>query len=105
MKAVLDKFFPLIISFLVGVLTCYLLTQIRYLEIETKFDVPEFIISIMSLSIGIYLSVVIQNRQSHNQNHYNFLLLKFDTNWAAYNSFYENISHRSAIELKILNPF
>jgi hypothetical protein len=105
MKAILDKIFPYSISFLIGVLVCYFFTQIEYLEIDTKVSVPDFIVSVISIGIGIYLAVVIQRRQSHSQNHYNYLLSKLDLNWAYYNTFYEGISHRSSIELRELNPF
>ncbi|MBL4663165.1 MAG: hypothetical protein JKY22_06340 [Flavobacteriaceae bacterium] len=88
----------LIISFFTGVLVCYILLQFSYFEIKKELDIPNIIISIITLIIGVWIAVTLQRKINRSQNRHSFLLVKLDILWNAFNSFSTKLAYDNHID-------
>ena len=90
------------ISFFVGVLVCYFSLQITYFQIKKELDVPNMIVSIITLLIGLFIAITIQKRVTKNQNSHSYLITKIDKQWNSFNEISENISISGKIDISTL---
>jgi len=75
------------ISFFLGALISYILTQFEFLEIDTKVNITESIFSISTIIVGLYIAVALKKNQDRNQNLYKHLHSKLDLTWESFLTF------------------
>ena len=94
-----------LIIFLVGALVSYLLAQIKFFEVELKINVPEFIVSVTTAAIAIYIAQTIQKNLTKNQNQYTYLGSKLDVLWNSFNTFSQSLEYTDQIPLQTVTAF
>lgn len=89
----------IIVSFFVGSFVCYLTLQVSFFEIKTELDVPNIILSIITLIIGLFIAITLQKRINKGQNQYSYISNKLDTLWSSFNDFSEKLSYDTRIDI------
>jgi len=95
----------LIIAFFLGVLVCFIATRFYYFEIKKELDVPNLIMGILGLTVGIYIADNLQKKNNQNQNKYSFLESKLDKCWMKFSSLAKVISIDDKVGLETLSKF
>lgn len=90
------------VSFLVGVLVCYMSLQFSYFDIKKELDVPNIVISTITLLVGLFIAITIQKRVTKNQNSHSYLISKIDKQWNSFNEISENLSVNDKIDISTL---
>lgn len=93
------------VSFLVGVFVCYVSLQITYFEIKKELDVPNIIVSIITLLIGLFIAITIQKKVTKNQNSHSYLISKIDKQWNSFNEISENLSINDRIDISTVQQY
>lgn len=99
MKTESNKFFIGLICFFFGSGVSYFLSQFYYFEINNEIDIFDLIISVITIIIGIYLTIVIDRQKSKSQNFYNYVENKYDSLWNDYINFASVLDYSSQIEI------
>ncbi len=94
-----DRLILVSISFLIGVLICYFFCQYKYLVIDTEINIVESVISVLGLSIGLYIAVTFDRQKNKSQNFYTYVEKKFDELWQDFITLNEKLEYNSNIEL------
>jgi hypothetical protein len=89
----------IIISFFAGSFVCYLTLQISYFDIKTELDVPNIILSIITLLIGLFIAITLQKRINKGQNQYSYISNKLNALWSSFNDFSEKLSYDTKIDI------
>lgn len=100
-----SKYFIYAIWFFSGVFICYWFSQISYLEIDKSINIPETILTIISLLVGLFIALTLQSKLNRNQNFYGYVISKFDSLWEDYSKFYTLIDSSNQIPLANVNKF
>lgn len=85
-------------AFLTGVFVCYLTLQINFFEIKKELDVPNLVLSMLTLLVGVYIADTLQKRANQNQNQHSYLIGKIDSLWVNFNNFSESLYYNTKIE-------
>lgn len=88
-----------LVFILIGALISYIFCQHKYLEIDTKVNVSNSLISLITASIGLYLAISLKRIQTKSTNLHNYLQPKLDIVWKIFLTFSHNISLNDNIEL------
>ncbi len=91
--------------FFLGAFVCYITLQFSLFEIKSELDIPNILISLITMSIGLYIADTLQRRVNKNQNQHSYLINKLDTLWAAFNDFSEKLSFDSKIDATSIKNF
>lgn len=94
-----------LIIFFTGILVCYILTQFNYLEINYSVSVPETIMAILGLGVGLFIADTIQKNITRNQNRYSLLESKLDDSWTKFIKLSKLISVDDKIPLESLSSY
>lgn len=89
----------ILVSFFVGVFICYLTLQFSYFEIKKELDIPNIILSIITLLIGLFIAVILQKKVAKSQNKYTHLVSKLDTLWNSFNGFSQKLSYDTKVDI------
>ncbi len=100
-----NNYWYLVLSFLLGSLISFFLTQFEYFKIDPQINVVETLISIITAVIGLYIAISIQNKITKNQNKYSYIQLKLDNLWSNFNVFAQLFNYDDKIELSVLTKF
>ncbi len=92
-----------IISFLIGVVICYLCCQTYLLEIDYKLNVVDSIFSVAGLGIGLYIALIFENQKSRGQNFYSYVEGKFDLLWQDFIQLNEVLDNASQTQISELS--
>lgn len=87
-----------IVYFLFGALACYLTLQISLLDIKTEVDIPDLLVNLIGISVGLYIAHTIQKNFTQSQNKHSYLISKLDPIWESYFSFSQAIHFQTQIE-------
>jgi hypothetical protein len=88
-----------LVSFLVGSFVCYLTLQVSFFEIKKELDIPNIILSIITLIIGLFIAITLQKRINKGQNQYSYISNKLDAVWNSFNDFSEKISYDNKMDI------
>jgi len=94
-----------LIFFIFGCIVCYITLQYEYFEIKKELDVPNLLLGIGTVLIGIYIADTLQKRVNKNSNQYSFLINKLDSHWMEFNDFSEKLLYDNKIEASFLIEF
>ena len=89
----------ILVSFFVGVFICYLTLQYSYFETKKELDIPNIILSIITLLIGLFIAVTLQKRLNKSQNQHTYLVSKLDTLWNSFNDFSQKLSYDTRVDI------
>jgi len=89
----------ILVSFFTGVFICYLTLQFSYFETKKELDVPNIILSIITLLIGLFIAVTLQKKLNKSQNQHTYLVGKLDTLWNSFNDFSQKLSYDTKIDI------
>lgn len=95
-----DWILIVILSFLIGMIVCYISCQFIFLDIDFKVNVVDGLISFAGLCIGLYIAIIFQNNKNRGQNFYSFVETKFDKLWQDFILLNETLDYTSQIELR-----
>ena len=98
-----NKFWHYLFFFLLGALFCYTTLQFAFFEFDMTINVIETLISVTTLVVGFIIAINIQRKLNQGQNHYSFILNKFQIFWDNYISFSNTLSENQSIPLTKLN--
>lgn len=94
-----------LISFLGGVLVCFCSLQFAFFEIKKEIDLPNLILSIITVLIGLFIAVTIQKRIAKSQNQHSYLVNKLDTIWASFNLFSDKLLNDKKVNVSDIRNF
>jgi len=89
----------ILISFLTGVFICYLTLQFSYFELKMELDIPNIILSVITLLIGLFIAITLQKKVNRSQNQHSYLIGKLDTQWISFNVFSQKIIYDNTIDV------
>jgi hypothetical protein len=89
----------ILVSFFVGVFICYLTLQYSYFETKKELDIPNIILSIITLLIGLFIAVTLQKRLNKSQNQHTYLVSKLDILWNSFNDFSQKLSYDTRVDI------
>lgn len=95
----------LLISFFIGVLVCYMCLQVQFFEIKKELDIPNIILSTITLFIGLFIAITIQKNITKGQNNHSFLINKIDRQWNHFNEFSEGLALTNNIDISLIQSF
>lgn len=102
----MNKITLLVISFLIGNLTCYISLQYRLLKIDTEINVPNFILSIITLILGYYIATSIQRRTNKRVQVDSYLIGEILATWKNFQQKYcDKFSTESIIEPELIRGY
>lgn len=87
------------IWFLAGALTCYILVQFSFLEIDAKVNVTETIVGVGTAAIGLYIASTLQKSHNRNTKLSEYLQHKLDSAWDNFFSLSEQLHANNTILL------
>lgn len=88
-----------LVFILIGALISYVLCQFTYLEIDTKINISNSLISLITASVGLYLAISLKKIQTKSSNLHNYLQPKLDIVWKFFLTLSHNLSLNDNIEL------
>jgi hypothetical protein len=88
-----------IVWFLLGSLVCYISVQFSFLEIDTKVNVAETIISLGTATIGLYIASSLQKTHNRNEKLSEYLQSKLDSAWDAFYNLSEQLQFNNLVPL------
>jgi hypothetical protein len=94
-----------LIVFFIGVLICYISTQFIFFEIDYAINVPETIMAVLGLGVGLFIASTIQKNITRNQNRYSLLESKLDDSWTKFIKLSKLISIDDKIPLESLSSY
>jgi hypothetical protein len=86
-------------SFFSGVFICYLTLQFSYFDIKNELDIPNIILSIITLLIGLYIAITLPKILNKSQNQHTYLVSKLDALWSSFNDFSQKTSYDTRIDI------
>lgn len=86
-----SKYFFYILFFFLGCISSYLTLQFQYFDIKLELDVPNILLTIVGIFVGLIVADSVQRSVNKAQNRYSYLLQKIDTLWTQFNSFCRTI--------------
>lgn len=97
---------------LLGSLITYLTCQFSYFEINWELDVPNLVLSLLSLVVGVWIAIELQGKMGKSQNNHSFLVQKLDIIWNEFDLWCQRIEIDGRVKrddytnfkLKIENP-
>jgi hypothetical protein len=89
----------LLASFFIGVFICYLTLQFTLFETKYELDIPNIILSIITLLIGLYIAITLPKILNRSQNQHTYLVSKLDTLWNSFNDFSQKTSYDTRIDI------
>ncbi|WP_302781675.1 hypothetical protein [Alistipes finegoldii] len=95
-----DNIWGYLIAFITGVLLCYLSLQFSILELNFEVAIPDFLLSIATILVGIYIAHTIQKNVNRTQNQYTYIEMKIDSLWSTFNSFSQILIYNDSIEVQ-----
>lgn len=93
----------LLLAFFLGVLICFISTRFYYFEIKKELDVPNLLLAVLGLLVGLYIADTIQKKLNRNQNRYNYLEAKIDSCWIEFNNIAKVIAISDNIAVETLS--
>ena len=94
-----------LVSFFTGVFICYLTLQFSYFETKKELDVPNIILSIITLLIGLFIAVTLQKKLNKSQNQHTYLVSKLDILWNSFNDFSQKLSYDTKVDISSIRKF
>ena len=104
MKWLSNNIKPLI-SFFTGVLVCYISLQYQFFDIKKELDVPNIILSTITLITGLFIAVTIQKNITKGQNNHSFLINKIDKQWNYFSEFSEGLALTDNVDISIIQSY
>jgi len=95
----------LVTSFFIGVFVCYISLQFSFFDIKKELDIPNIVLSIITLIIGFFIANTLQKRVNKNSNQHSFLVRKIDLLWDSFNKFSQKITYDDKLEAITLKDF
>lgn len=93
------------VSFFIGVLISYLSLQFSYFSVKKELDIPNIIISVITLLIGLFIAVTLQKKVNKGQNQHSYLTSKLDLQWNYFNDFSEKLLYDDKVDLPSIKIF
>jgi hypothetical protein len=96
-----NKLITFTIPLLIGSLISYILTQFSLLKINYEINISESIIDIITVIIGLFIAINIQQNHNKNQKQYTIIEKKMDPIWEYFISEINNLdSNNSNLTLR-----
>jgi hypothetical protein len=87
------------IFFFAGAFACYLTLQIQLFDLKLELDVPNLLLSIITLLVGLYIADTLQKRVSRVQNNYSYIVGKIDAIWMKFNKLSEKTTYSTRLDI------
>lgn len=97
-----NNFYKYVIVFLFGALVNYILLQIEFFEIKKELDIPNLLISSITILVGLLIATSLQKKVNKNQNQHSYLITKFDSLWLSFNEISEILENTTKIEISTI---
>jgi hypothetical protein len=94
-----------LIFLIFGAFICYITLQFEYFDTKLELDVPNLLLGIITLFIGLYIADTLQKRVNKNQNQHSYLINKLDNLWLEFNDFSEKLSYDDKIDAPSIIEF
>jgi hypothetical protein len=91
-----------LISFVVGVLICYFLAKVDFLDIDYKVNVITSLNSLLTIMVGLYISSTLKKNQSKSANIHNYLYNNLELSMSRFRSLSQELKHKDQLKMSII---
>lgn len=94
------SFLIVLVSVLVTSVITYIACQHIYFKIDTEIKVIDLLLSAGTITIGLYIALVLEANRSKSQNYYSYVEGKYDALWEVFIQFSSILELSPNIELR-----
>lgn len=95
----LNNRWVIIIVFFTGAFVCYISLQVPLFDVKLELDIPNLLLSIITLFVGLYIADTLQKRVNRDQNQYSYIINKIDAVWAVFNNLSEKMVYSDNLDI------
>lgn len=102
-KKLREHIYSIAIAFCIGVVVSYIASEFRYFQVKCELDIPNIVLSIITLLVGLYIADILQKQVNKTQNQYEYLSSKLDATWGSFHKFCESLTYSEVVDTETIN--